>query len=1722
MDDPWDWDVDRVVQEFCSANRSWDPPSLPLKLPPPEQLEASLREQEVDGHTLLTYDHTELFSELGIKILKHKATFKHAIGSFCSRSKQFRLHQKRQFSDIEADIEPDTDAREPGEDNRKQKLLHELASFNAKIIDGNSHAKDEPTSKSLELKRSDEDNRRDKLADQLALLDRKSARKHGLDGHANVSTLNQAEDLALTREPPTSEESVRKKPRIVPMAISTDVGSRVLRNIPTEADVVSKQESGPTNLTADSDDEIDLARAYLGKEAITRVDFIEDLYFAKTAEPLQQENREINFFHDNQLYSGRTLQVNRFWKRRLLRNKEPRQGRMYKSDVVPGANDPEHDDILPLLGDSDSDVEYDSETWDAMAAEKKEQQKADTQSSLNSDDVNEVLDEAIQGFVSEWKERKLPKLARQAYREWRDARKFGLKRSMDKYRRDLHESESSIASCRNGFHDNSWRTKSELKKSTLSLQQSVVNREHFSWMLSVISSPTEPDKLPSMPRNYTRKPKAAKPKAEDDEEILTSESEGELDDFVIDDEPLASSALSEGSPMDVVEDARPPEIQQSTSAQRPEVQGQPGNEKDQAEASAGFNQADMMDYQQAIDDTHHFRTPTKPRTTDVVDLVSPEKLTSSLDNGISSKTSTPRTEKKYKGEKHSSPLIMNIDDLEPAEQMVAKELEKLDQETAPKEIWLDLVLVALDQDEFPTPPFVSGKKRDILAAYTLVRLFEMYKDSCFYSLRRYKKLDFEGKRRIRSLITDEHPDEFDAFIRFLRRLSDRFEWKRPRISKKEEQPSKVEEKKKAKKEDVDTTASRASNSGEVSDINSDDKKSPAKRGRRKIVRNREAANLRESDRARIAEQNYRRRNLRARLQELEASGALPHDSQNRKIINESKTDDQGFIYIHDEIAPRIKEHQVAGVRFMWNQVVDSEMKQGCLLAHTMGLGKTMQIITLLVAIAQAADSDDPTVSSQIPRELKESGTLVLCPPTLVNNWMDELLYWAPEGHRLGEFFKIDGANPQDQREELIYAWNDRGGVLIIGYNLFKQLFDNEELREILTQRPNIVVADEAHMLKNPKSQLHIATADFRTQSRIALTGSPLANNVEEYHAMINWVAPNYLSDLREFRAEYARPIKEGLSLDSTNYQRRKALTRLRVLKEEVAPKVDRTTIAVLKHDIPTKQEFVLTVPLTDVQWTAYELYIGHQENATSARTFSSVDALGLLCAHPEVFKARLDAQRTGKGKQRPGETANVTLPQKLVSDEMALLRKTKDLNDFSHSWKIPILIAILDECRRLGDAVLLFSHSIGTLDYLEQVLRKQRRSFERLDGSTNMDKRQSMVKEFNKNQVDVFLISTTAGGLGLNIVGANRVIIFDTRFNPQNEQQAVGRAYRIGQKKPVFVYRFVCGGTFEEKMLNQSVFKMQLASRVVDRKNPIPKAQRFGEGFEMPTIPEQKDIDEHIGKDKVLDKVIEQHRSGIRSITMMDTFEEEELEDAGLTEEDRAEAESLISLNLARRLGRPVIANGTDGPAPQVSVGSQGIVNGRQAVHDPQRNLNAPAHTERPAPTRVITDNPSNHVPQPHVPLEPVQVQGTTTHVGSSTGSPNRILASIDSIWESKPVFKGELMRSFTNGSHPIPQEDRRNAAISVTAAIFTRHAQDTQTPPKLQASTKWAVLNAASSPRFIEAVCIGLIAPDQLAGMDPKQITDKRMAWDQMLDDEWESEKMNASPHQAEADPEV
>lgn len=305
----------------------------------------------------------------------------------------------------------------------------------------------------------------------------------------------------------------------------------------------------------------------------------------------------------------------------------------------------------------------------------------------------------------------------------------------------------------------------------------------------------------------------------------------------------------------------------------------------------------------------------------------------------------------------------------------------------------------------------------------------------------------------------------------------------------------------------------------------------------------------------------------------------------------------------------VKPHQEAGIEFLWREITANYGGlDGCLLAQTMGLGKTMQVIALIVTLAEAAKSPSENIVLQVPRALREVRTLILCPPALVDNWREELLIWVPRPHEqiIGNIQVVNAVVAMGDRLRKIQAWNDEGGVLLMGYSTFKDLIcddsakvahpnkektarvtmsEHSNVNYILTQRPTLIVADEAHTFKSSKSALNRAMSLFKSKSRVALTGSPLNNNLEEYFTMIDWISPGYLGSLQDFRVVYGNPIRDGLYANSDEDQARQARKKLKALELDTDSKVHRADASVLLKDLKEKMEFIIRV-----RFWIYSLY----------------------------------------------------------------------------------------------------------------------------------------------------------------------------------------------------------------------------------------------------------------------------------------------------------------------------------------------------------------------------------------------------------------------------------------------------------------------------------------------------------------------------------------------------
>ncbi|MCJ1328504.1 hypothetical protein MMC10_005181 [Thelotrema lepadinum] len=708
----------------------------------------------------------------------------------------------------------------------------------------------------------------------------------------------------------------------------------------------------------------------------------------------------------------------------------------------------------------------------------------------------------------------------------------------------------------------------------------------------------------------------------------------------------------------------------------------------------------------------------------------------------------------------------------------------------------------------------------------------------------------------------------------------------------------------------------------------------------------------------------RKRMAEKRVKDLQKDWHYGANGERKVYINAGSGKE--LIAVNDHISCHIKGHQIEGINFLWREAI--EAREGSLLAHVMGLGKTMQCITFLVTIAEASRSEDQNIRAQIPKHLLRSQTLILCPPGLVQNWYDELLKWAPEprGDNIGHIRLIDrDLQTKGARLLEIKEWVDNGGVLIIPYSILTPMVSNklhsltdeehEFVQEALLKHPRIVIADEAQTFKNPTAQVSKVMKQFQTKTRIALTGSPLANNLAEYYQLLDWTSEGYLGTYTEFKDLFETPITTGLYVDASEIQQRHALTTLKILEEELSPKVLRADYSSMHGQMRGKSEFTFKVPPTDLQKQCYDLFIkairgNGTTNARQANILAWLDLLKLICNHPQCFADRLrgDSKPLTKPKaaDKPGgeeeeeeqeeqeeqeedgsprefsqvevidkeveevstqPVKHVGLTDSIIKDQLALLGQLsrKKLRSPQISYKMRLLTRILELSREAGEKVLICSQSITTLDYVQEyILGKYKSS--RIDGSISTTQRQELVRNFNDSETEeVMLISTRAGGVGINLFGASRVVIIDESWNPMNEQQAIGRAYRIGQKKHVFVYRFIVAGSFEEELLNQATFKKQLANRVVDQKDTVRKAtKRMGQYIRPLKEASQEDLKGFEGKDAlVLDEILrEQNENDERIILSMqedNSFLEEEKET--LTAEEEATVNEIQKLRKLRR-----------------------------------------------------------------------------------------------------------------------------------------------------------------------------------------------------------------------------
>ncbi|KAH7341092.1 putative RAD54-DNA-dependent ATPase of the Snf2p family [Rhizoctonia solani] len=516
------------------------------------------------------------------------------------------------------------------------------------------------------------------------------------------------------------------------------------------------------------------------------------------------------------------------------------------------------------------------------------------------------------------------------------------------------------------------------------------------------------------------------------------------------------------------------------------------------------------------------------------------------------------------------------------------------------------------------------------------------------------------------------------------------------------------------------------------------------------------------------------------------------------------------VVIDPKLGKILRPHQIEGVKFLYRcttgMTVDNQY--GCIMADEMGLGKTLQCIALMW-----------TLLKQSPRGAGK-GTIekciIACPASLVKNWANELVKWL--GDSAPKTFAIDGTGTKADLIANVRRWVQAKGrhvtlpVMIVSYETLRTLCEELAGCEI-----GLMLCDEGHRLKNSENLTFKTLNELNCKRRVILSGTPIQNDLSEYFSLLNFANKDYLGTKNEFRKNFENAIIRGRDADATDKEKEASIAKLRELSGRVQPFIIRRTNDLLSKYLPVKYEQVVFCALSPLQLALYRHFITSPEvkkllRGVGSQPLKAIGQLKKLCNHP----ALLDLPNDIAGSEQ-------ILPSNYNGGMLSAGGRGggSQTPDCSMGGKFVVLERFLDRIRReTNDKIVLISNYTQTMDLFEKLCRSKNYGCIRLDGTLSVAKRQKLVDRFNdpEGKEFVFLLSSKAGGCGINLIGANRLILFDPDWNPASDQQALARVWRDGQKKECFVYRFVSTGTIEEKIFQRQASKQALSSCVVDEK----------------------------------------------------------------------------------------------------------------------------------------------------------------------------------------------------------------------------------------------------------------------------------------------------------------
>ncbi|XP_076183437.1 SWI/SNF-related, matrix-associated actin-dependent regulator of chromatin, subfamily a, containing DEAD/H box 1 isoform X2 [Ptiloglossa arizonensis] len=511
-------------------------------------------------------------------------------------------------------------------------------------------------------------------------------------------------------------------------------------------------------------------------------------------------------------------------------------------------------------------------------------------------------------------------------------------------------------------------------------------------------------------------------------------------------------------------------------------------------------------------------------------------------------------------------------------------------------------------------------------------------------------------------------------------------------------------------------------------------------------------------------------------------------------------------------------YQMVGLN--WLAVMHAQNVNG-ILADEMGLGKTIQVIAFLTYLKEAGLKDE-----------KDGPHLIVVPSSTMENWNNELERWSP-GLKVVRYY-----GSQEERKEMRLGWRngdlDDVDILLTTYNLVSST--PEERRLFRVMPIHYVVFDEAHMLKNMSTIRYENLIRINAKYRILLTGTPLQNNLLELMSLLTFVMPSIFAGKQaDLKSLFSKNPKVP-AIKKNGEQPLFEQEQVKDAKQIMRPFVLRRLKIEVLRDLPEKSDRVIMCPMTEKQQKLYTNLVA--KFSAEADQSSEVNGVGMmmqlrkLANHPLLArdyynesKLKLISDRLAKEQGYKQKNADYIFEDLHWMSDYQINQLTRTYKTLAglglqqelipEAGKLKILDDLLPKLQEDGHRVLIFSQFTMVLDILEEYLTIRGKTYSRLDGSTPVTDRQFLINQYTEDEnIFIFLLSTKAGGLGINLTTADTVIIHDIDFNPYNDKQAEDRCHRVGQKRPVTIIRLLSEGTIEEGMYEIAKDKLQLEQQI--------------------------------------------------------------------------------------------------------------------------------------------------------------------------------------------------------------------------------------------------------------------------------------------------------------------